>query len=116
MPSLLPNTVQNNGTNSNDMEISSLVQISAFAGFGLLFCESCNRQIIEFLLSELYKPVTTNTIDAREALSLTTSWALGMVLLGKGNNYKNPISESEMQNLLPEESFSSPISSINGKT
>jgi len=79
-----------NGNNNgvNEVEISPLVQAASLAGFGLLYCESCNRQIVEFLLSEMSKPTTSSQLDCREAIGLTASWSLGMVLLGLGQNYK----------------------------
>ena len=87
MPSLLPSVPANSTTAAAELEISPLVQAAAFAGFGLLYMGSCNRQIIEFLLGELYRPANTNRLECLEGLHLAASWALGMVILGKGCNY-----------------------------
>lgn len=86
MPSLLPAPLQAGGGAgaTGDVEISALVQTAALAGFGLLYCESCNRQIIEFLLGEVSQPANSNHLESRESLCLTASWALGMILLGRG--------------------------------
>lgn len=88
MPSLLPAPMQAGAGSgaAGEHEISPLVQTAALAGFGLLYCGSGNRQIIEFLMSEISQPATTNRLDARESLCLTASWALGMTLLGRGSS------------------------------
>lgn len=88
MPSLLPGGDADSSLSGglNEVEISPLVQAAALAGFGLLYCESCNRQIVEFLLTEMSKPTITSQLDCREAIGLTASWSLGMVLLGLGQN------------------------------
>ena len=90
MPSLLPAVPTSSNSLVSELEISPMIQAAAFAGFGLLYVESCNRQIIEFLLSEMYRPANTNRLECLECIHLAASWALGMVILGKGCNYAVP--------------------------
>jgi hypothetical protein len=78
LPSLLPPI-------HTELEISSVVQASAITGLGLLYCSTGHRLMTEFLLAELSRKPSPDHCDNREALALSTAWALGMVLLAKGS-------------------------------
>ena len=67
-----------------DFDVSPTIQSAALAGLGLLHCGRANRLITEFLLAELCRPPTAEILDTREAGSIVAGWALGMVLLCKG--------------------------------
>ena len=64
-----------------DVEISSIVQTAALAGLGLLHCRTGHRLMTEFFLAELTRKSTSDHCETREAMALSTGWALGMVLL-----------------------------------
>jgi hypothetical protein len=106
IPSLLPGYnhdagfLGTGGVESSPIEVSPLVQAAALAGFGLLYCKSGNRQIVEFLLGELYVvSETSNRLASKECCSLSASWALGMILLGQGANIDSTTSQSELRGL-----------------
>ena len=67
-----------------DIEISPLVQTASLVGLGLLHAGSGHRLMVEFLLAELSRKPTSDRCDMREAMTLAAAWALGVVLLGKG--------------------------------
>ena len=69
-----------------DINISPLVQTAALAGLGLLHAGSGHRLITEFLLAELSRRPPSDRCDNRETMALAASWALGLVLLGKGDS------------------------------
>ena len=79
LPSLLP-------SRHWDIDISPLVQTAALAGLGLLHAGSGHRLITEFLLAELSRRPTSDRCDCRDTMALSTAWALGLVLLGKGSS------------------------------
>lgn len=79
LPSLLP-------PQRYDIEIAPSMQCAALAGLGLLHCGSGHRLMIEYLLSELTKAPPSDRFDTRESIALASSWALGMILLGKSQN------------------------------
>ena len=104
LPSLLP-------LRHAEIDISNLIQTSAFVGLGLLHCQTNHRLIIEFLLSELSKfPILEKSYNCREAMMLSIGWSLGMILLQYGtkhmskhitnnnNNKSNNLSENISQN------------------
>lgn len=79
VPSLLP-------PQHWDIEILPQVQTAALVGLGLVYCKSGHRLMTEFLLAELGRSPTADRDrgDCREAVSFAAAWALGAVLLGKG--------------------------------
>jgi anaphase-promoting complex subunit 1 len=77
IPSLLPPPF-------TDMDVSSVAQIAAVAGVGLLYQGSAHRLMTEFLLGEIGRKPTSDRIADREAYVLAAGFALGMVNLGKG--------------------------------
>eukprot|EP00520_Triparma_pacifica_P000379 CAMPEP_0118642732 /NCGR_PEP_ID=MMETSP0785-20121206/5991_1 /TAXON_ID=91992 /ORGANISM="Bolidomonas pacifica, Strain CCMP 1866" /LENGTH=1040 /DNA_ID=CAMNT_0006534301 /DNA_START=27 /DNA_END=3146 /DNA_ORIENTATION=- len=77
IPSLLPPPF-------TDMDVSSVAQIAAVAGVGLLYQGSAHRLMTEFLLGEIGRKPSSDKIADREAYVLAAGFALGMVNLGKG--------------------------------
>jgi hypothetical protein len=77
-----------------EMDISPVVQAAAISGLGLLHCGTAHRLMTEFLLAEMVRRPNTvgdstqtdMTLGSREALAISTGWALGMVLLGRGTS------------------------------
>ena len=81
VPALLPLT-------SAEIDISHMVSTAAVVGVGLLYEETAHRRITEVLLAEIGRspgPDTTDTCS-REAHALGAGLALGMVVLGKGDD------------------------------
>jgi anaphase-promoting complex subunit 1 len=79
LPALLPPRI------NCDIEISPIVQTAALTGLGLLHAGSGHRLMTEFLLAEISRKPTSDCCETREAMALSVSWALGMVLLAKGS-------------------------------
>ena len=79
IPSLIPN-------HFSAIDVASTVQAAAVTGTGLLFLQSSNRMITEFLLNEIGKrPEADTTAFDREAYTLACGIALGMVNLRVGD-------------------------------
>ena len=74
IPSLLPLQMQ--------MDVSSVAQIAAVAGVGMLYLGSAHRLMTEFLLGRSGGSPGDKIAD-REAYVLSAGFALGMVNLGK---------------------------------
>lgn len=83
-----------------DLEISPLTQVAALAGLGLLHCGSAHRLIVEFLLSEIGRKITSDRVDYKEAMTLAAGWALGMVLLGRGQGGSIGLSDLRIEERL----------------
>ena len=79
LPALLPPRI------NCDIEISPIVQTAALTGLGLLHAGSGHRLMTEFLLAEISRKPTSDCCETREAMAISVSWALGMVLLAKGS-------------------------------
>ena len=79
IPSLLPPPF-------TEMDVSSVAQIAAVAGVGMLYLGSAHRLMTEFLLGEIGRKPTSDKIADREAYVLSAGFALGMVNLGKGKS------------------------------
>ena len=79
IPSLLPPPFA-------DMDVSSVAQIAAVAGVGLLYQGSAHRLMTEFLLGEIGRKPSSDKIADREAYVLAAGFALGFVNLGKGKS------------------------------
>ncbi len=79
LPALLPPRI------NCDIEISPIVQTAALTGLGLLHAGSGHRLMTEFLLAEISRKPTSDCCETREAMAMSVSWALGMVLLAKGS-------------------------------
>ena len=112
LPSLLP-------IRNLDIEISPLIQTSALSGLGLLYCGSANRLMVEFLLSELNRKLSSDWVDYKEATTLAAGWALGMVLLGRGRGDETGLIELRVEDRLmhlivggPRSRFGSSIFSV----
>jgi hypothetical protein len=83
-----------------DISISPLVQTAALAGLGLLHAGSGHRLITEFLLAELSRRPLSDRCDNRETMALSASWALGLVLLGKGGSGSSSGGSGGMEGLV----------------
>ena len=80
IPSLLP-------ASFTGIDVASPAQAAAVTGIGLLYQGSSNRMMTEFLLEEMGKRPTNDSImPDREAYSLSCGLALGMVNLAKGGS------------------------------
>jgi anaphase-promoting complex subunit 1 len=80
IPSLLPSSF-------TGIDVASPAQAAAIAGIGLLYQGSSNRMMTEFLLEEMGKRPTNDSImPDREAYALSCGLSLGMVNLAKGGN------------------------------
>jgi anaphase-promoting complex subunit 1 len=80
IPSLIPQ-------HFSAIDVASTVQAAAVSGTGLLYQGSCHRMMTEFLLNEIgRRPTTDGNVVDRESYTLSCGMALGMVLLGKGEN------------------------------
>ncbi|GMI26641.1 hypothetical protein TeGR_g303, partial [Tetraparma gracilis] len=79
IPSLLPPPF-------TEMDVSSVAQIAAVAGVGLLYEGSAHRLMTEFLLGEIGRKPSSDKIADREGYVLASGLALGMVNLGRGDN------------------------------
>jgi hypothetical protein len=80
IPSLLP-------ASFTAMDVAGPAQAAAVAGIGLLYQGSSHRLMIEFLLEEMGKRPSNDSITIdREAYTLSCGIALGMVNLAKGNS------------------------------
>ncbi|GMH71404.1 hypothetical protein TL16_g05640 [Triparma laevis f. inornata] len=79
IPSLLPPPF-------TEMDVSSVAQIAAVAGVGILYQGSAHRLMTEFLLGEIGRKPSSDKIADREAYVLAAGFALGMVNLGKGKS------------------------------
>lgn len=95
LPGLLP-------SRHADVEISSIVQTAALTGLGLLHCRTGHRLMIEFFLAELTRKSTSDHCDTREAMALSTGWALGMVLLSgrRGDNLGRSVADLAVEDRL----------------
>lgn len=79
IPSLLP-------ASFTAIDVAPSAQVAAIAGIGLLYQGSSHRLMTEFLLEEMGKRPSNDSITVdREAYSLSCGIALGMVNLAKGN-------------------------------
>lgn len=81
-PAMLPNP-------DVDLNIPLMTQSAALSGIGLLYMGSRKRHIAEVLLNEirrkdLVQPDLTN--EHREAYTLSSAFAFGMIMLGKGSS------------------------------
>lgn len=80
IPSLLP-------ASFTGIDVASPAQAAAVTGIGLLYQGSSNRMMTEFLLEEMGKrPTNDSVMQDREAYTLSCGLALGMVNLAKGGN------------------------------
>jgi anaphase-promoting complex subunit 1 len=80
IPSLLP-------ASFTGIDVASPAQAAAVTGIGLLYQGSSNRMMTEFLLEEMGKRPTNDSImPDREAYTLSCGIALGMVNLAKGKD------------------------------
>jgi len=80
IPSLLP-------ASFTGIDVASPAQAAAVTGIGLLYQGSSNRMMTEFLLEEMGKRPTNDSImPDREAYTLSCGLALGMVNLAKGSH------------------------------
>lgn len=73
---------------SAEIDISPMVASAAIIGVGLLYQETAHRRITEVLLAEIGRitgPKMTDTCT-RESHAFCAGLALGMVVLGKGND------------------------------
>ena len=83
IPSLLP-------ASFTALDVAGPAQAAAVAGIGLLYQGSSHRLMTEFLLEELGKRPTSDSISIdREAYTLSCGLALGMVNLAKGEKSFN---------------------------
>lgn len=77
IPSLLPPAFA-------EMDVAPTVQTTALIGVGLLYEQTANRLMTEFLVAEIGRRPSSDKIDDRESYSLSAGFALGLVTLGYG--------------------------------
>ena len=79
LEALLPHT-------ATELPLSHNTQVAALMGVGLLYSGTGHRRMVELCLKELGKPPgpeLENCVD-RESYSLTAGLAMGMIMIGKG--------------------------------
>ncbi|ELT93542.1 hypothetical protein CAPTEDRAFT_175155 [Capitella teleta] len=80
LPAFLPPT-------STELDVPHSIQVAAILGLGLVYQMTAHRHVAEVLLSEIGRPPgpeMENCAD-RESYSLSAGLALGLVMLGKGD-------------------------------
>ena len=78
------------------VDISPGVQSAALAGLGFVYSQTCNRQVLEVLLTELgRKPVGDKPVTERESLAFSSGFAIGLVALGKGSKLPSDLRLAE---------------------
>ena len=77
IPSLLPPAFA-------EMDVAPTVQTTALIGVGLLYEQTGNRLMTEFLIAEIGRRPSSDKIDDRESYSLSAGFSLGLVTLGYG--------------------------------
>lgn len=82
------------------MDISLPVQSAALIGMGLLYKETRNRQVTEFLVSQIgRKPFNDKSIE-REVYALSSGLALGIINLGAVNELKTTFADLHLEERL----------------